>query len=163
MYRIVFASLLLLFASTAHATIDSSSKKTSGKQPVDVSQSFEEQRRTIEAELANGETYSEIPRKDRETVNEALQRISSALADRGGVAGLSDTEKAAVFNDQELINNILTRAHADSRLVCVREKKVGSHRTTTQCATVADRRRASEESQKALRDNQGLKMPPVGN
>jgi hypothetical protein len=163
MYRIVFVSLLILFASTAHATIDSSSRKASGKQPVDVSLSFEDQKRAIETDLADGETYSEIERKDRETVTGALQRISSALANHSGVAGLSDAEKAAVFNDQELINNILTRANEDSRLVCVREKKVGSHRTTTQCATVADRRRASEESQKALRDNQGLKMPPVGN
>ena len=163
MYRIVFVPLLVLFASTAHATIDSSSRKASGKQHVDVSLSFEDQKRAIETDLADGETYSEIERKDREAVNGALQRISNSLASHSGVAGLSDAEKAAVFNDQELINNILTRANADSRLVCVREKKVGSHRTTTQCATVADRRRASEDSQKALRDNQGLKMPPVGN
>lgn len=163
MYKVVLASLLVLFTSAAHATIDSSSKKTPGKQPVDVSLSFENQKRAIETELANGETYSEIASKDRETVNEALRRISGALAGHDGVAGLSDAEKSAVFNDQELINNILTQANADSRLVCVREKKVGSHRTTTQCATVADRRRAAEESQKALRDNQGLKLPPVGN
>ena len=161
MYRIVLVSFLAFAASTAHANIDSSSKKAAGKQAVDVTLSFEDQKRAIEADLADGETYSEIAANDRETVTGALQRISSALAKAGGAAGLSETDKAAVINDQELVNTILTRSGDDSRLVCVREKKVGSNRTTTQCSTVGQRRRVAEETRQALQDGQRVLLRPT--
>ncbi len=160
MYRIILVSLLAVAASTAHATINSSSKKDAGKQAVDVALSFEDQKRAIETDLADGETYSEIGAKDREAVTGALQRISNALASAGGVAGLTETDKAAVINDQELVNTILTRSGEDSRLVCVREKKVGSNRTTTQCSTVGQRRRVAEETRQALQDGQRVLLRP---
>lgn len=162
MYKLVLVSLMLVATSAAHATIDSRSRGAGEKNAVDVTASFAEQFETIEADLADGKTYSEISLKDRETVRSALQRISVALSRAGGVQNLSASEKASVFNDQELANNILTRAGEDSLVVCRREKKVGSHRATTQCATVAERRRAAEESQKALRDNQRIQMPAAG-
>ena len=162
MYKIASVLLLSFLASTmAHASIDSSARKSSSKPSVDVEASFAEQRKLIEADLADGETYAEIGAKDRELVRAALERISDALAASGGVTRLSETEKAAVINDQELVNNILTRAGDDSRLVCVREKKVGSNRVTTQCSTVAQRRRASEETRQALQDGQRVLLRPT--
>ena len=126
---------------------------------VDVTAAFAEQRKSIEADIANGVTYSEIGRQDMGEVRGALDRMSSLHDREGGINSLSDSEKAALFNDQELVNTILTKAGEDSRVVCRREKKVGSHRTSSQCATVAERRRVSEESTKALRDNQRVMAP----
>lgn len=97
-------------------------------------------------------TYSEISSADRAKVKDALNRIESQLELSGGVEGLSAEQKANVFNDQELINTLLTKASDDSRLVCRREKKVGSHRPITECMTVAERHRAYENAQKAMRD-----------
>ena len=154
MNKLVLVSLMWMAASVAQASIDSRSATRAEKAAVDVTTSFAEQYKAIEADLADGETYREISQKDRETVRGALQRISTALARVGSIEALSAAEKAAVFNDQEMANNILTRAGADSLLVCKREKQVGSHRTTTQCTTVAERRRAHEQSEKALRENQ---------
>lgn len=162
MYKIWMASLLLIAAATAHATIDSKSGKAPEKPAIDVTAPFDQQARIIETELADGETYSEISQKDREAVRAALQRISTALASAGGVDSLTAAQKASVFNDQELANNILTMAGNDSRVICKREKKVGSNRTTTQCATVAERRRAAEQSEKALRENQRIQLPAAG-
>ena len=129
---------------------------------LDVSRAFSEQKTRIHADLADGETYSEISQQDIASVKGALERISIKLEQPGGLEGMNDAGKAALFNDQELVNNILTNAGEDSRLVCTREKKVGSHRTTTQCETVAQRRRAAEESQKAMRENQRVMMPNPG-
>jgi len=154
MYRLVLILVMVVAASAANATIDSKSRSSADKPALDVAASFSEQVAVIEKNLADGETYSEITQKDRETVRAALQRISNALANAGSVENLSDAEKAKVFNDQETANNILTQAGEDSRVICNREKKVGSHRTTTQCMTVGARRRAADESQKAMRDNQ---------
>lgn len=164
MYRIFLVALLSLSGSMAHAMIDSTPSGKTEKQALDVaSRPFADQLKSIEADLADGETYSEIGNQDRATVRGALQRIASALESVGGnVNQLSASAKAEVFNEQELANNILTRAGEDSRLICKREKKVGSHRTSTQCATVAERRRAAEQSEKALRENQRIQMPASG-
>jgi hypothetical protein len=117
---------------------------------------FTEQRKAIEADLADGETYSEIGSEDRATVNHALDRIAALFQTHGSVESLSWEDRTQMFNDQEQINNILTKAGEDSRLVCRREKKVGSHRVTTQCTTVANRRRAMEDSQNVLRENRRI-------
>ena len=129
---------------------------------LDVRGAFAEQKTRIHADLADGETYSEISQQDIASVKGALERISIKLEQPGGLDGLNDANKAALFNDQELVNNILTKAGQDSRVVCVREKKLGSHRTTSSCMTVGERTRRAEDSQKALRDNQRVMMPAAG-
>ncbi|KAF1713095.1 hypothetical protein CSC73_00780 [Pseudoxanthomonas sacheonensis] len=113
---------------------------------------FADQSARIIEQLADGETYSEISAENRAKVRDALNRIDSQLQAAGGVEGLTAQQKAEVFNDQELINTLLTKAGEDSRLVCSREKKVGSHRQTTQCMTVAERKRAHEDAQSAIRN-----------
>ena len=61
---------------------------------------------------------------------------------------------AALINDQEVINPIMTRAHPDSRMVCRRERTTGSNMPQSVCLTVAQRRKAQEDSRKALNDSQ---------
>jgi hypothetical protein len=150
MHRIVLFVLFSLTASTAFAATKTSAAA------LDVNASFSQQKQQIERELGDGKTYAEISSKDRATVREALNRIASKLDMAGGVESLTGQQKADVFNDQERVNTILTRASEDSRLVCRREKKVGSHRPITECLTVAERHRAYENAQKTLRD---VKVP----
>lgn len=153
MFRLAFISLLMamvsspVFATTTGAVVDLTAD------------AFAEQKKAIEADLANSETYSEISSEERVTVHQALDRISGLFRTYGSVERLSWEDRTQMFNDQEQINNILTRAGEDSRVVCKREKKVGSHRVTSQCSTVAERRRAMEDSQEELRKNQRSIMP----
>ena len=84
-------------------------------------------------------------------VVDALGRID-ALLGKGGHASLPDKDKIEVFNDQDLINTLLTQAREDSRLVCRRERPVGSNRPQNICITVAARRQARENGADALRD-----------
>lgn len=113
---------------------------------VDVNRPFEEQRSTILAELNDGTTYSEISADDRRRVVSSLNRISGLLDNREA-SELPEATRVEVFNEQELVNALLAGAREDSRLVCKREKKTGSNRPTNNCMTVAERRRAQEESQ----------------
>src|SRR3546814_15604733 len=84
---------------------------------VDVEEQFAAQRTQILEELGDGETYSEIKNADREKVKSALARISATLEQSGGVAQLGEEQKVAVFNDQELINNIqIVRAPCRERV-----------------------------------------------
>lgn len=153
MFRLAFISLLMamvsspVFATATEAVVDLTAD------------AFAEQRKAIEADLANSKTYSEISSEERVTVHQALDRISGLFRTYGSIERLSWEDRTQMFNDQEQINNILTKAGEDSRLVCRREKKVGSHRVTTQCSTVAERRRAMEQSQDELQKNQRSIMP----
>ncbi len=103
----------------------------------------------INADLAGGEVYSEISVDQRSQVREALVRVTSRI-ERNGPGTLPSQVEASTMNDQELINTILTQAREDSRLVCRREKTVGSHRVTSNCMTVAERRRAQDRSQQDM-------------
>lgn len=155
MYKLALTSLMLfVLAGNAEATIGSSGGKGQEHAALDVAGSFTEQRKAIEARLANGETYSEINQKDRAAVKEALERMAVMLEQSGGVAGLNEEQKVRVFNDQELVNGILTQAAEDSRLICRREKQIGSNRTTTHCMTALQRQRQMEDARKSMTQSQ---------
>lgn len=124
---------------------------------------FSEQRgRLIEA-IESGEAYREISDDDQRAVIQALDRMQARLSSVQSIAQLSSDDKIAVFNDQELVNNLLTQAAADSRLVCTRGKTLGSNMRSNSCMTVAERRRRQEESQDQMRRMQRPgTLPPGG-
>jgi hypothetical protein len=159
MYKLLMLSVLALAPLAANANVPSDGNTFSPEKGLDLSGSFEAQRSAIMSALGDGKTYSEISANDRQRVTASLSRISSLLGGAGSVEELPGATRVEVFNEQELVNTVLTQAREDSRLVCTREKKVGSHRTTNNCMTVAERRRAREQSQDALRNNSGYKMP----
>ena len=155
MYKFAWtpALALLLVSASAVASIGSGNSTRGERTVMDVHQSFDAQRRSIEADLANGKTYSELSDSDRAKVTGALERMGNLLHEAGGVAALDEAQKVRVFNDQELVNSLLSQAAADSRLICRREKRIGSNRTTTQCMTALQRNRQSEQARKDLSDS----------
>ena len=133
---------LLMIAASASATdggIDVKSKP------------FDEQAKTIRVELASSDKYREITREDRALVTSTLDRMGTRIEEAGGVDRLAPQAMVDVFNDQEKVNAVLTRAREDSRMVCKRERKTGSNFTSNSCMTVAQRRRHSEASRDYLR------------
>lgn len=126
---------------------------------------FADQRRALESEIATGERYREIVGEDREAVMAALDRMAANLANVQSLNELDAEAKLAVFNDQELINNILTRAAADSRLICKRETPTGSRMPTNICKSVAQRRRehdAARDMMTGAQQRSTIKPPSGG-
>ncbi|MCK7595588.1 hypothetical protein [Pseudomarimonas salicorniae] len=121
---------------------------------------FEAQREAIIKGM-RGKTYRELSDEDRDTVLAALDRMAGHLE---GVSQLEELDKrvqTTLFNDQELVNNLLTQAAADSRLICRRETFVGSHRSTNVCLTVLERKRLREAAQAQMYSMQGSGyLPP---
>ena len=117
---------------------------------------FANQRAEIEKSM-RGDKYSELTRTQREEVTAALDRMEAILASADSVKSLEEDKKIQLFNDQEMINNTLTKAREDSRMVCRQRIKTGSHLANTECHTVAERRRELESSQSALREHQRIK------
>lgn len=107
------------------------------------------QRDAVIREMEKGERFAEISDEDKANVLAALDRMGKLVGDRT-VGQLSESEKVELINDQELVNALLTKASIDSRMQCKREKRVGSHRTTSTCRTVAEWRRASEQSREDM-------------
>ena len=152
MIRATLFAVLLVSASAAWANQESSKVALAEGD-------FAAQRAQIEQDLADGKTYAEITREDRAKVRESLERITGALEGIESIDALSDEAKARVFNAQEEINQILTMAEADSRVVCSSESKTGSRRKVTTCETVAKRNARRDLDQDTLRRNQRGQMP----
>lgn len=100
-----------------------------------------EQMQRIEMEMNDGKTYSELRLEDRSRVREALGRMRGVLDQYPSQNGISEAAKIELYNDQQIVNTVLTQAREDSRQICTREKTTGSNRATTQCRTVAQRER----------------------
>ena len=152
----VSLSLLLLLAPLAAGAKDTAKESIKADPSL-----FPAQRAEIEKSIKT-DKYSELTLTQREKVAAALDRMEAILASADSIAALEEEKKIELFNDQELINNLLTKAREDSRLVCARRVKTGSHRPTTECRTVGERRRDRLESQDALREHQRSLMPVQG-
>ncbi|MEN5042085.1 hypothetical protein ABE424_17990 [Stenotrophomonas sp. TWI1149] len=109
-----------------------------------------EQITKIEADLSDGETYSEITLDQRSRVREALGRMRGIVERNGSEASLSAANRSELFNDQHVVHTVLTQAREDSRLICRRERVVGSNMPQTQCMTVAQRERVKNTSQSSM-------------
>jgi hypothetical protein len=142
------ALMLLLLAATAHGAPRDKSTKP---QALDLDKPLPEQVELIQKQLDDGETYVEIATADRAKVKESLARFAAIINESGW--SLNPEQKTQLVNEQNEINQILSQAAADSRLVCRREAQIGSLRTTTQCKTVAERRRDAQDAQEVMRRN----------
>ncbi len=158
MQKVLLLSLLLSIPMVAHAKIESEARNGAGSQALNVESPFHEQRQSILADLAAGEKYSEISQMEQRDVRNALDRIARQIDAVGSVAALSEDQRLKVYNDQELVNAILTRAGEDSRVVCKREKSVGTRLASTQCLTVAQRRKLRDEAHDHMRKSLGGPM-----
>lgn len=147
MYRIMTIALLLgLFGAVA-------AKPEKVAVQMDRQGSVAEQMRQVETALAAPD-YAELSAEDRGQVQQALSRIRQHMGERQTVQELPPQLQAEVFNEQERINTLMARGHDDSRQICRYERTTGSNMPRSRCLTVAQRRKAQEDSRKALNDNQ---------
>jgi hypothetical protein len=58
--------------------------------------------------------------------------------------------RTQLFNDQELVNHVLTKAQADDKVICQRTRRVGSNLYTNTCLTVGQRRRSQESVEQEM-------------
>ncbi len=132
-------------AATKSSTTDAAAVALTADAPI------AEQLDKVERALSS-EDYSEISTEDKSRVRTAINRIRSKVGDKERVDQLPLNQRTDVFNEQEVVNTIMSRAKEDSRMVCRRERATGSNMNKNVCMTVAQRREATENAKSMLRD-----------
>lgn len=150
LHHLVVLVIGLAAAGAAPAAVDAAVNDKSPMQ-IDVGNDIAQQLQMVEMAIGS-ESYSELEDQDRIAVRDALGRIRANVGPNHTVDGLAPDIRTAVFNDQEIVNTIMSRAHADSRMVCERVRMTGSNRREQVCMTVAQRRDMRENSVDALRN-----------
>ena len=156
MCRIIAITLMLALTGAVHA------QGKSGKEAVQMGggKPVSEQIRDVEVAMGS-ERYSELTLEDKSAVQRSLNVIRQQMDGQERVDQVAEQKRVTIFNEQEKINTILTRGHADSRLVCRREKTVGSNFPNNVCLTVAQRRAAEEAARTTMRDANRSQMTPL--
>ena len=156
--RLQLCSILLALA----ASVSLAAAKEPKEDPIstDIAE-FPTLRAEIEEDL-KGDTYSELTRTQREEIKAALDRMEKTLAGVDSIQNLDIDDRTQLFNDQELVNNVLTKAREDSRTICRKQVRTGSHRLNQYCRTVGEIQREREGSQDALRRFQRITLPNKG-
>jgi hypothetical protein len=108
--------------------------------PVAASKAQFEAAKTHLVSQLDSDKYSEIKPEDKQTVLDTLGRIQAHYDKVASADQLSDQDRVDMFNDQEIINTIVTHAALDSRLICERESTTGSHMVHVTCMTLAMRK-----------------------
>jgi hypothetical protein len=149
----IWALILLLSSSPLLA-----SKPVEKVVTADTPDKFETVVEKVRSQMAPGERYEFLKEKDRNKVNQKLDRMAGMLAKAGSVEAMPPEEQARLFSLQEEINGILAR-NADDRLVCSHDAPTGSHLPSTTCHTVRELKRNREDSRRwsdRLRDQNRL-------
>lgn len=141
----LLALALLVFSGAAQAKRDEPARLELATDATTAS--LAEQRVVIEGAIKDADDYAELRAADRKQVRDALDAMAGQLEGAGSLAALSDADRKSLLAQQDEVNGILRTAHADSRLVCKREKEIGSNFRRNVCMTVAQRRRMSEQAQ----------------
>jgi hypothetical protein len=93
----------------------------------------------------NTRDFEALSRSERSELTAAQAEIRAALAGKQSMSDLDDAGKLVVFNAHEKVVALVNKAE-DERLVCVQKKRLGSHRHTLECRTVAQIREERESA-----------------
>lgn len=145
----VLLALFVPLAALAQGSADAAFQLRFGE-----GRSFDQQRDEIVEEMHDGGRFGEISDEARAEVIAALDTMAELLDGRASFGHLDEAEKIRLFNAQEIANTHLTVAREDSRIVCKRERKVGSHFKTSICHSVAEWTIQREAAHEAMSQKQ---------
>jgi hypothetical protein len=108
----------------------------------------------VRSEIEPGGRWEYVPKSQRRLLEEKFGEMERVLEGRQSIDELTNADKLRLINAQEHVNAILVQ-HDGRRLICERVTPTGSHRPKNVCASLAERKRANEDSTNFLRSIQG--------
>lgn len=135
---LVAAALLGLFASLPLAATE---------KPLAFAEIREQQIQIRADVLASKPPYDDMPKRDRERLAQRQDALLRLIDGKETLLDLDERGRTDAINSLEWIRAQIHDAE-ENRLVCKREKAVGSHMKTRVCKTVAERRKEREDAAK---------------
>jgi len=111
----------------------------------DTRDKFESVSSNVRKELEEGGRYEYVKPEERRQIEQKLTDMAAAFNESGSVQTMKEDTKIKLFNDQEVVNSILTKRDRD-RVICKKNAPIGSHIPVTSCHTYGqeeDARRGS--------------------
>jgi hypothetical protein len=97
-------------------------------------EAFSQLAESVRRDMAAGGRYEFVKPTERATIDKSFAEMTSLFQQRGSVDKMSEPQKVALFNSQEVVNSILTKRDSD-RVICENRVPVGSHIPKTACHT----------------------------
>lgn len=135
---------VLWLASTAAGAADAA-----GRPPLAISDITAQQTQIREDVIAQRGRYKDMPAATRADLLAKQAEVLAMVEGKTTSAELSPHQQVEVFNRLEWIEAAINDAE-DERMVCRREKTIGSTRLTRVCRTAAQEREARDAARGAL-------------
>ena len=112
---------------------------------------FEAVAADVRKQMEPGGRYQYVKADERIKVDAALTEMIALFAANDSVASMPEATRIKLFNDQEVVNSILTQRDGD-RVICTKTAPVGSHIPITNCHTYAQEVEAREGTKKQMNE-----------
>lgn len=152
-HYILMVMMAASLVTSAWASDGSRTSRTSDDAPpleTMTPQTLPQQRAAIMGAFGTGERFAELDEPGRKKVIESFDRMQALI---GGAASIDELEqdiKVDLFNEQAMLNEVLTQAQRDSRVTCKRYRTVNSRIKNGECHTAAEWERRRERARKLM-------------
>jgi hypothetical protein len=119
-------------------------------------EAFSQVAENVRHEMEAGGRYEFVNPAERAEIDKNLVAMTALFREKGSVDKMSEPQKVALFNGQEMVNSILTKRDSD-RVICENRVPVGSHIPKTTCHTFGqeeEARRGTNQEINALKHTQ---------
>jgi hypothetical protein len=117
----------------------------------DSKEAFADISQNVRREMDHGGKYEFVPPDERVKIDKSFGELTARFDQYGTVSAMNQDAKIKLFNDQEVVNSILTKRDRD-RVICTSKAPIGSHIPQTSCHTYAQEVEARQQTQKQMTD-----------
>ncbi len=146
--RNIFLALLLMVTPLVVVAQDEVKSATDG--PLTYAE-YAAKKKAIIEDLDDGVRYMEILPSNKKRVLDALERIGALLGDVPSELSLTADAAKQLRDDEVVVNELLSRAESDSRLLCKTSAATGSNMLRRRCQTYAKKLARMNNDQDAMR------------
>lgn len=120
-----------------------------GQKALDVEAIVSQQQQIKADVLAGSGRYADLPQRERDTLLAKQGRLLTIVEGKQSTDELPEAKRVEAFNILEWIEATINK-QSDERMVCIREKTIGSNRMTRTCRTESQWAEARERAREQL-------------
>ena len=148
----------VLFAALALASFTVAADRSAPLKPLDLTAIMTQQKQIQEDIIAQRGPYKELPDTKRVGLLSRQASMMRLIDGKTSMTELSPDQQVEVFNTLEWMEVAINQDSDDERMVCRREKALGSTRTTRICRTAAQEREAKERAREEFENQRPFDM-----